>query len=263
MSNNNEHIEPPRNKFNSHFDLTMQECEKKQFTPWLLEKCLGHELGQNPKAIRSKNKITLTIVITTESQSNKIVKLKSLNNINIEVNINNNCKINKGLIYIYGFDLSDYENFRQSLIRETGLVEVENAHWIKPRNPNAKAMLINFRENTPNFISIPGEQAKTQVFPCKDKPKICKKCQQFYHGEKYCAGDLVCARCSAVGHKADSCNIALMNCPHCSGVHKADHEDCPELKLQMEVLAWQYNQMKDSLASKRELFFLEIMLVLK
>ena len=97
------------------------------------------------------------------------MKLKIVNNINIEVNINNNCKINKGLIYIYEYDLSDYENFRQSLIRETGLVEAENAHWIKSRNPNSKAMLISFRENTPNFISIPGEQAKTQVFPYKDK----------------------------------------------------------------------------------------------
>ena len=56
MSNNNEHIEPPRNKFNTHFDLTMQECEKRQFTPWPLEKCLAHELVKNQKPYALKTK---------------------------------------------------------------------------------------------------------------------------------------------------------------------------------------------------------------
>ena len=33
-----------------------------------------------------------------------------------------------------------------------------------------------------------------------------------------------------------------MNCPHCSGDHKAGHKDCRDMKLQMEVLAVQSNE---------------------
>ena len=58
---------------------------KRRFTQWLLEKCLIHVLGQKPKSIRSKNKNTLTVEITNDSQSNKINKLRSIISIFVQV----------------------------------------------------------------------------------------------------------------------------------------------------------------------------------
>ena len=92
------------------------------------------------------------------------------------------------------------------------------------------------------FISIPGEQAKTQVYAYKDRPQICKKCTKFYHGEKYCAEETRCAKCSEEGHRADSCNANPMNCPHYSGDHMAGNKNCTEFRKQEEVLAIQSNE---------------------
>ena len=150
-------------------------------------------------------------------------------------------QLKKGLAYIYGYDLSDFENFKESLKSDLGVAEVEQAPWIKPKNKLSRVLLLSFFEEVPLFVSIPGEQAKTQVYAYKDKPQMCKKCTLFFHSEKFCASSTRCARCSEEGHRADSCNNP-MNCPHCSGKHKAGDKNCPEFRKYEEILAIQTNE---------------------
>ena len=242
LQNNNEHIQPIKTTYKTHFDIVMDKDLKRQFSPWLLEKSLTGTVGQKPKSIRSKNETTLTIEVSSEHQGNTLLALKTLNNIPIEVKTSNIGKLKKGLIYIYGYDVSDFPNFRESLKADLGVAEVELTPWIKPRNSLSQALLISFHDDTPQYITIPGEQAKTQVYPYKNRPQICKKCTNFFHGEKYCAGETRCARCSETGHRATTCNASPMKCPHCTGDHTAGNKDCPELKKQEEVLAIQSNE---------------------
>ena len=242
LQNNNEHIQPIKTTYNTHFDIVMDKDLKRQFSPWLLEKSLTGAVGQKPKSIRSKNETTLTIEVSSEHQGNTLLALKTLNNIPIEVKTSNIGKLKKGLIYIYGYDVSDFPNFRESLKTDLGVAEVELTPWIKPRNSLSQALLISFHDDTPQYITIPGEQAKTQVYPYKNRPQICKKCTNFFHGEKYCAGETRCARCSETGHRATTCNASPMKCPHRTGDHTAGNKDCPELKKQEEVLAIQSNE---------------------
>ena len=52
IENNNEFTEPIRTTYNTHIDLSIDRTLKRQFSPWLLEKCLTGILGQKPKSIR-------------------------------------------------------------------------------------------------------------------------------------------------------------------------------------------------------------------
>ena len=237
IENNNEFIEKIQRPFPTHFDCKMSEAGKRQFSPWLLEKCISDFLGSKPKSIRSKNQTTLTIEIHNEAQSKRIMYLKTLNKTSVEITVNESIQIRKGLIYIYSYDLNDFENYKTSMMNDIGVAGVEEATWIKPRSQFAKALLLSFRENMPNFISLPGEQAKTKVFPYQERPQICKKCQQFHHGEKYCNGPEICAKCSEIGHRANQCNTEVLKCPHCSESHAAGHKDCPELRFQQELVS--------------------------
>ena len=81
--------------------------------------------------------------------------------------------------------------------------------------------------------------AKTKVVQYKARPQICKKCQMFYHSEKNCSGEITCGRCSEKGHRTNECNETPMKCPHCAGDHSAGNKQCPEYKIQEEILAIQ------------------------
>ena len=228
--------------FNAFFDIAIEKTQKRSFTPWLLEKCLTGAIGQRPKSVRSKNDTTLIVEVSSEQQGKKLLTLKTLNNIPIKVEISSTRRLKKALVYIYNYDLSDFPKFRESLKNDLGVGDVELTPWIKPRNNLSKPLLISFYDDVPMFISIPGEQAKTQVYPYKDRPQICKKCTKFYHGEKHCADEERCARCSEEGHRADRCNADPMICPHCSGNHMAGNKNCVELRKQEEILAIQSNE---------------------
>ena len=69
-----------------------------------------------------------------------------------------------GLIYIYEYDLVDFDEFRADLMTEYNLKDVQQATWIKPRNPSSKPVILTFKEKClPEYIEIAGEQAKTKV----------------------------------------------------------------------------------------------------
>ena len=151
----------------------MAEAEKRQFSPWLLERSISDFLGSKPKSIRSKNQTTFTIEVQNETQSKKIQSLQMLNGKSIELSINKNIQVQKGLVYIYGYDMNNFQDYKSSMMNDLGVMNVEEATWIKPRNKFATALPLSFKESVPNYIDIPGEQAKTKVFLYKDKPQIC------------------------------------------------------------------------------------------
>ena len=88
LENNNEYTSQPSKKYSTHFDCSMEEATKRTFTPWLLEKCLTNYLGSKPKAIRTLNKITCTIEVDNDRQSQEMKKLSVLNGIQVKVEVN-------------------------------------------------------------------------------------------------------------------------------------------------------------------------------
>ena len=238
-ANNNEYVEPPKIKFQTHFDIEMEEQQKRKTSPWILEKSLTHLIGSKPKSIRTKNKTTYTFEVKNEKESHSAQKITKLNNIEVKITANNSIKTEKGLAFLYGYNLSDAESYKESLAETLGAAKVETADWINPKNKNSRALLITFRDSLPSYISIPGEMNKTKIIPYRSRPLICRRCQQFHHTEKYCAGEVICRRCGDEGHAMDECTASKEMCAHCTGEHMAGDRRCVEFKFQEEVLAVQ------------------------
>ena len=79
-----------------------------------------------------------------------------------------------GRIYIYEYDLVGFDEFRAGLMTEYNLKDVQQATWIKPRNPS-KPVILTFKEKClPEYIEIAGEQAKTKVYECISSPMCVK-----------------------------------------------------------------------------------------
>ena len=89
-----------------------------------MEKCVTNVLGSKPKTIRTLNKTTFTIEVQDNEQSAQLAKLRNSNGIDVKVAVNKAPGANRGLVYVYQYNLADMENFKQGLMNDYGLVEV-------------------------------------------------------------------------------------------------------------------------------------------
>ena len=145
LENNKEQVTQQGKTYATHFDCTMREKNKRKFAPWLLDKCTSNYLGSKPKAIRTLNKTALTIEVNCDEQSKEMGKLEKLYGIEVRITVNNKLSANKGLIYIYGYNMTDFEKFKKGLMEEHGLIDVVEPTWItSTRNKRAKPLLISF-----------------------------------------------------------------------------------------------------------------------
>ena len=108
LERNNEYPEEPTRPYSNHFDCKMNE--KKKVTQWLLEKCLEQQVGSKPKIIRRNNKITLAMQAVYKT-----------NGVDVEITVNKALNVNKGLVYIYGYSIVDFEAFIVGLAKQYGL----------------------------------------------------------------------------------------------------------------------------------------------
>ena len=220
LQNNNEFVDRPTSCFPTHFNCTFPEEQKRKITPWLLERCLQTHLGSKPKSIRSLSKTTFVVEVSTDCESRSMSGLSTLNGIPVQIEVNTSLDVQKALIYIYGYDMSEFDSFRVALMRQHGLQHVEEALWIKPRSQStAKPLLLTFRSIMPQFISVPGEMMKTKVYEYKRRPLFCRSCQEYGHSQTRCTGAVRCAKCAAADHNAQTCSETVLKCHHCGGQH--------------------------------------------
>ena len=112
----------------------------------------------------------------------------------------------KGLVYIYEYDMTDFELSKKGLIERSGSPDAVQVTWMTPRNHLSKPIIVSFRQpELPSYIDVPGEQAKTKVYEIKPKPLMCWMCLEYGHSVKYCRGNLSCTRCGRADHEADEC----------------------------------------------------------
>ena len=110
--------------------------------------------------------------------------LKSMENQPCVVTLDNSFNACTGLVYTYDIHCEDITGFQEGLKQKFGLIKVQFASWIKPRNVIAKPFLLTFDRVLSEFIQIAGEHGKTKVYPYIPSPLRCRKCQQYT--SKYC-----------------------------------------------------------------------------
>ena len=237
----NRPIRPPSQIFPKRFEIKLLGGHTLRGTmPWTIEKGLVEHLGRKPVYLRSKpnEENTLIVEIATKNDAIKMRELEKLGDIPVEVGTSDSRNPEKGLIYIQGYDLLNYEPYTESLRKQHNLAKVEMASWIKTKNSNTRALLLSFKGETemPEFIDIPGESARTRVYEYKRMPTLCGKCLEFGHPAKVCRGQERCTKCAAEDHKAESCESEI-KCYHCQTRHvTGDKKLCQEYLDEAETL---------------------------
>ena len=137
---------------------------------------MEQQVGSKPKTIATTNNTTFTIEIATREESIAMQAVKKINGIDVEVTVNTALNINKGLVYIYGYNRIDFEAFKAGLAKQYGLSSVVEATWIKTKGANStKPCLLTFLNELPMYLDIPGEMMRTKVLECKQRLLMCKK----------------------------------------------------------------------------------------
>ena len=229
----------PSITFPSHFNVKFQdESVKRKFHPFLLEKCLTQQLGTKPAKIRSKDATTIIVEIKTKSQSDALQLLETLNEHPVEVTCNSQFSQSKGIIYIYNYNMSDFQEYRRGLMRLTGIEDVIKAEWIKPRVKTSVPLLVSFYDTElPSYLDIPGEQTLTKVYEQKRKPLHCTKCQKYGHSRTRCtAPQYICGRCNEEGHSRDKCTSTNLQCHQCLQPHTTASRNCQVFIFEEEIM---------------------------
>ena len=101
----------------------------------------------------------------------------------------------KGIIFVYEYAMTNFENFKSNLLKRLPISDASLASWRKSRNPQATPIQLTFKnKDIPNFIKIAREQALTKVYEQKQLPILFKVCQEFGHTAKHCRGQITCRK---------------------------------------------------------------------
>jgi len=63
----------------------MNPEQKKEFSPWMIQKFFTQELGNKPRTIKSKSKSEFFTEVNNETESKTISSIKKLNNVNVRI----------------------------------------------------------------------------------------------------------------------------------------------------------------------------------
>ena len=228
--------------FATLFDVKLPPGAKRQLkNPWIIEKALKEHTGKTPRKCRGSplNDDTFVIEVATLEESRKMSTLEKIGECEVSVQVNESQNNNhKGLIYIQGYDMMDFDGYKKDLIKDHNLSNVEHATWIKTKNSHTVALLVSFKAELPKYMDIPGESMKTVVYEYIRRPNHCKKCLNYGHSQRVCRDQQMCRNCTSTEHSQPSCNQPTQ-CLHCPQQHQTGDRKCQRYKVEEEVLAIQ------------------------
>ena len=226
--------------FPTLFDVSLPKGIKRTINPWLVQKCIQQHTGKTPRRCRGKNNEddTYVIEVSTEQESNLMHTLEKIGDHNVKVKTNNTFDLQKGLIFVQGYDCLQFEQYKQGLSKQYGLANVEHAQWIKCKNNITNALLLSFQTELPSYLDIPGETMRTFVHEYKKRPTCCQNCLEYGHPKKICRENTRCQKCTSLDHTYPPCDQED-KCMHCSQPHKTGHRTCQKYKVEEDLLAIQ------------------------
>ena len=96
----------------------------------------------------------------------------------------------KAVIYLLNVRVENMESFQQGLREVYAIKDVQRATWIRTNKHECSAYLLQFAtDELPEYIKITGEVLLTKAYPYKEKPLVCKRCQDYGHTVAHCTAD--------------------------------------------------------------------------
>ena len=242
-----------KNQYNRFFRVSFGDLKRRTVNPYSVLNCIAEKTGQKPLFLHGDGKF-LTLKVKNKEQADKVIQISKINEVNCTITPHPVFNTSKGLIFLQEFDVDNLEDFEAEMKDNYNVSKVEKADFIKCRNPETKAYIVEFtQEYTPYSIYIPGERADTRVQPYKRRPMLCKQCLDYGHTAKHCHNDPRCKTCSTVGHTRDQCTADRPYCRHCQGEHATGSRDCDRYKKEQTILDIQEQEKIPALRARQML----------
>ena len=246
-------LTPKTTPFASMFNVTLPKgCKRQLKNPWIVEKAIKEHTGKTPRKCRGspQDEDTFVIEVASLEESRKMSTLRKIGDHEVTVQVNNNQNLQKGLIYIQGYDMLEFDDYKAELINENNLVGAEHATWITTRDSRTQVIIVTFKEDLPKYMDIPGETMRTVVHEYKRLPNHCKKCLNYGHSKRVCREDEPkCLNCTSMEHTFPPCD-EQPQCLHCSQQHRTGDKRCQQYKVEEEILAIQAKSLVSRLQAQ-------------
>merc|ERR1712002_181431 len=219
------------------FDIVWPKGTKRNTNPWQTQRCIQKHTGKKPRSIRSKtnDEDTLVVEVSTHAEAVKLSELTRIENHEVKVTPSNTQNLPRGIVFIEGYDMMEFEEYKNELMNQYKLTKVEQAHWINSRNP---ALILTFSQELPDYLDIPGESKRTVVLEYKRQPNLCRKCLNYGHPKKVCREQPRCENCTSTDHPTSGCCLEP-KCLQCKTNHKTGSKNCQAYKVEEEIVAIQ------------------------
>lgn len=152
----------------------------------------------------------------------------------------------KGIIYNHDlYEFSEEEIF--------GMCPSSVQKVSKMRNSTNMILISFFGSNLPDRVHI--GPLHLRVKPFVDRPLQCFSCYGYGHGKKYCTERPRCGNCSALdSHSTAECE-ADAYCFHCQEGHQLRSRQCPQYRLEQDILQLANSQFISFGSARRELLY--------
>ncbi|GBN99641.1 hypothetical protein AVEN_179945-1 [Araneus ventricosus] len=214
------------NAYSKFFIVSSEKGDLKNASPILIHKTIIEVAGE-VKSIKKLHSGQLLIEIMNAKQSENLMKLQKICEIQVKVAPHHSLNHSKGVIL---------EDILECL-KGHKVIAVRRI-IIKRNNQNFPTKHVILKFNTP----VLPKSVKIAYMNCPVRhfipnPLRCFKCQRFGHTITACRGKQICARCSLPDHNSNNCSSTTPKCCNCNGDHPAFFRSCPRYKQEKEILA--------------------------
>ena len=135
---------------------------KKSVNPFEVIDSIKSLTNETPKKLTSLNRTSFLVEVRNEHQAEAIQNLKKVHQFQRVVAPYDRFNCAKEIIFVNEYEDEDVEEFGKGLKESCNICEVQEATFIKKKNPNSKPYLVTFKQETvPHSICIPGERNDT------------------------------------------------------------------------------------------------------
>ncbi|XP_023243506.1 uncharacterized protein LOC111641554 [Centruroides sculpturatus] len=201
-------------------------------SPFLIQKLFESTIG-HLKKIQKLRSGDLLVETASPQQSEKLLKMKSLGDIQVTITPHTSLNFSRGVISEIDL-MSEDESDIQIGLSDQGVTAVRR---ISIRRDGklipTKHLILTF--NKPTLPS-----AITAGYLCCPirwyVPNLlrCFKCQRFGHSQTFCCGKSTCAQCGTEGHESTECTNSPC-CVNYKDTHPAYSRKCPAWQREKEI----------------------------
>ncbi|XP_023214771.1 uncharacterized protein LOC111617712 [Centruroides sculpturatus] len=201
-------------------------------SPFLIQKLFESTIG-HLKKIQKLRSGDLLVEAASPQQSEKLLKMKSLGDIQVTITPHTSLNSSRGVISEIDLMSEDESDIQIGLSDQ----EVTAVRRISIRRDGklipTKHLILTFNKLTLPSASTAG-YLRCPLRPYVLNPLRCFKCQRFGHSQTSCRGKSTCTQCQTEGHESTECTNSPC-CVNCKDAHPAYSRKCPAWQREKEI----------------------------